>query len=200
MLPCKYCEGHGGTEVVGTRGLKQAGRVLRDGTRWGRRYFCLDCGATLEMTGPGGAEQLAFESWSPMGGAPVPPPEPAVTGKRLRGKFPARWFGDWCTPARARQPFWVRCDGIGTTLIPEVSVRDRTGAAAGLVTFMELAATSAPGKGRPARPRVFRGQPGALGRLLADPVGESEAARREGRPLLLDPRDLRGRIPLGRRA
>jgi hypothetical protein len=200
MLPCKYCEGHGGQEVVGTRGLKQAGRLLRDGAHWGRRYFCLDCGATLEMTGPGGAQQVAFESWLPTGGDPVRPAEPPATGKRLRGRFPARWFGDWCTPARARQPFWVRCDSVGTSLLPEVSVRDRTGAAAGLVTFRELATIAAAAKGRSERPRVFRVQPGALERLLADPREASETARREGRPLLMDPRDLGGRIPLGRRA
>jgi hypothetical protein len=198
MIPCKYCEAHGGEQPVGIAGLKQAGRSLRDGTRWGRRYVCLDCGATLEMTGPGGAEQLAFETWSPTGGGPVRPAAPTAR-RELVGKFPPRWFGDWCTPARARRPFAVRCDSVGTTLLPDVSVRDRTGAAAGLVTFMEFAASAAAGKGRPARPRVFRGQPGALERLLADPGGESEAARREGRPLLLDPRDLHGRIPLGRR-
>jgi hypothetical protein len=198
MIPCRYCEAEAGHEVVGKRGLKQLGRTLRDDRRAGRRYGCLDCGALLEFTTASGAAPVAFESWAPSEAGPVSPVEPTAKTP-LRGRMPARWFGDWCAPAKARQSFWVRCDSVGTTLLPEVSVRDRSGAAVGLFTFAELATSVGATAAAPRRPRVFRGQPGAVERLLADPQGALEAARREGRPLLLDPRDLRGRIPAGRR-
>jgi hypothetical protein len=164
MMPCRFCDAFG-ADLNTSIGIKQVGRTIRLGERWARRYRCVECGAQQEVTGPDNTTLMSFHRWLPPAQAPggkaaaVDPPGEIYAGLRAVRAI-----------ARELRIFVLREDVVGATIVPEVSLRDRSGAGAGFFLWEELAAAMAQGRAQHRRRRVRLSEdPGELARFIADP-------------------------------